>query len=47
MNETEGHVLKMLNNRGYRNFPKLLSMGLRYRRPYQILERFGQTLEFY
>ena len=47
MNELEGNVLKHLNDKGYKNFPKLLSIGVKYKRPYQILERFGQTLEFY
>lgn len=47
MNETEGHVLRMLEYRGFNNFPKLLSIGVKNERPYLIQERLGHTLEYY
>ena len=34
MNEIEGNVLIKLNEKGFTNFPKLLGIGVRYRRPY-------------
>ena len=47
MNITEGNVMKLLNQRQYRNFPQLLAMGVQNDKSYQIMERFGHTLEFY
>ena len=47
MNELEGDLVQKLNSKGYTNFPKLHGIGVKYKRSYQILERFGRTLEFY
>ena len=34
MNKIEGLVLKKLNDKGYKNFPKLLAIGHKYKWPY-------------
>jgi hypothetical protein len=47
MNQIEGSIVEKLNNKGYTNFPQLLGIGFKYHKHYQILERFGKTLEFY
>ena len=47
MNQMEASILKKLNLKGFTNFPQLLGMGYKYHKHYQILERFGKTLEFY
>ena len=47
MNRMEGDILKALNKKGFKNFPQILAVGVQAQKPYQIMERFGQTLEFY
>jgi hypothetical protein len=34
MNELEGDILRKLNNKGFKNFPQLLGMGIRKKKPY-------------
>ena len=41
MNELEGEIIKKLNDKGFKNFPSLLAIGVRKRKSYQVLERFG------
>jgi hypothetical protein len=41
MNELESIVLNKLNEKGFKNFPKLHSYGMYTNKPYQIQERFG------
>ena len=47
MNELEGSVLKLLNQKGFKNYPILLGMGVQKSSSYQILERLGNTLEYH
>ena len=47
MHEIECELLKTLNEKGFKNFPKLLLNGHFKNKPCVILERFGLTLEFY
>ena len=47
MNDLETKILKDLNAQSYRDFPKFLGAGSLKGKPYHILERLGQTLEFY
>ena len=47
MNDTESKLLELLNQKKYKNFPKLLYTGTFDNRPCIIQERFGLTLEFY
>ena len=47
MNELELFVLSKLNKKGFKNFPKLYSSGYYNKKPYLIMEKLGQTLEYY
>lgn len=47
MNIIEAKIMKELNKAGYKRFPKLYGYGIHKDKPYQIQERFGQTLEYY
>ena len=47
MQEIEVGMLKELNAKKLKNFPILHSTGLYNGKPYMILSRLGQTLEFY
>ena len=43
----ETDVLQKLTDKGFKNFPKLIQNGTQNNKPFIILERLGQTLEFY
>ena len=47
MNDLECKILIALNKTQYKNFPKYLDSGKYKERSFQIIERFGNTLEFY
>lgn len=47
MNDLECKILKALNKKGYKNFPTFLDCGKYKERAFQIISRFGNTLEFY
>ena len=34
MNQMEGNIVRMLNDKGFTNFPKLLGIGFKYHKHY-------------
>ena len=47
MNRIESNVMKLLNRKAIKNFPKLLYSGIMPKGPGLILQRFGFTLDYY
>ena len=47
VHRNECEILRRLNEKQYKNFPVLYSVGIHNTKPYMILQRVGQTLEFY
>lgn len=47
MNDLETQILKDLNEKQYRDFPQFFGAGHLKGKSYHIIERLGQTLEFY
>ena len=47
MNSDEAKVLKKLNVKQLTNFPELLSAGQNLNKHYLVMERLGNTLQFY
>lgn len=44
MNELEGNVIKALNNRNYKNFPKLRIACVFNSKPTLVMEQMGPSL---
>jgi|APSaa5957512535_1039671.scaffolds.fasta_scaffold70593_2 hypothetical protein len=47
MNSVEVNIMKLLNQKKLTNFPKLLKHGTLAKGPGIIMERFGETLDYY
>lgn len=45
MNKVETNVMKVLNKKGFKNFPTLYETGVYKEGPGMIIERFGKTLD--